>query len=199
MPTSTQRGRATKDALARALITKLGEGADVTKITVRDLTDACSIDRQTFYYHFKNIPELAMYAYNRAGDELLIHSTEEGYEKLDLKARLRAAFETVENNDTLRSGLIPLLGESILWKGIASRLEKSLHRDLDEKLDACGIDAQTKETSVRNLSYAMSSILVAWVSRVFDESLDNTIDACVRMRDDYLLGIASRGRHSQNV
>lgn len=49
---------ATKQALANAL-KQLLQKKQITKITINDITEACGISRMTFYYHFKDIYDLA--------------------------------------------------------------------------------------------------------------------------------------------
>ena len=43
-----------KQSLAHALKIKIEE-KDLSKITIKELTDLCGLRRQTFYYHFKDI------------------------------------------------------------------------------------------------------------------------------------------------
>jgi len=52
----------TKKALANALNDVL-EKKPLDKITITDLTDACGVNRQTFYYHFHDIYELVEWMY----------------------------------------------------------------------------------------------------------------------------------------
>lgn len=47
----------TKDAIAKAL-TDLLQERPIEKITIKDITDRCGINRQTFYYHFSDIYNL---------------------------------------------------------------------------------------------------------------------------------------------
>lgn len=47
----------TKKAIAGAL-KELMEEKPISKITVGDIADRCGINRQTFYYHFQDIPDL---------------------------------------------------------------------------------------------------------------------------------------------
>ncbi len=47
----------TKQALANALIKEL-QNKTIDKIAIKDLTDMCGINRQTFYYHFTDIYDL---------------------------------------------------------------------------------------------------------------------------------------------
>ena len=48
----------TKQALANAL-KQLLQKKQITKITINDIAEACGISRMTFYYHFKDIYDLA--------------------------------------------------------------------------------------------------------------------------------------------
>ncbi len=47
----------TKNAI-RASFLKLLDERPLTKITVKDITDDCGINRNSFYYHFQDIPSL---------------------------------------------------------------------------------------------------------------------------------------------
>ncbi len=45
----------------------------MTKLTVKDIADECNITRQTFYYHFADIPELLAWVVRQKSDELEQH------------------------------------------------------------------------------------------------------------------------------
>ena len=47
----------TKRALAASLI-KLLSQKPLDKVTVKDIIEDCGVNRQTFYYHFKDIYDL---------------------------------------------------------------------------------------------------------------------------------------------
>ena len=47
----------TKNALATAL-KKLLSKKELSKITISNITEECGVNRQTFYYHFKDIYDL---------------------------------------------------------------------------------------------------------------------------------------------
>ena len=50
------------EAVKRLLMQKEGQ-----KLTVKDIVDECSITRQTFYYHFEDIPDLLKWVLERHG------------------------------------------------------------------------------------------------------------------------------------
>ena len=58
MRTSTS----TKEKMADALRQRMRE-APIEKISVKSITDQCGLNRQTFYYHFKDIYDLAQWMY----------------------------------------------------------------------------------------------------------------------------------------
>lgn len=43
---------------------------NVKKLTVKDIVEECQITRQTFYYHFQDIPELISWVIEREGERL---------------------------------------------------------------------------------------------------------------------------------
>ncbi|MGX8775237.1 MAG: TetR/AcrR family transcriptional regulator C-terminal domain-containing protein [Bacillota bacterium] len=70
----------------RAIIETLNEMLKVRtidKITVRDLTQACGISRNTFYYHFHDIYEvIAKYMIDQTDAMLKAHDEDESWENL---------------------------------------------------------------------------------------------------------------------
>ena len=62
----------TKKALAQSL-KELGATKILDKITVADITDHCGVNRQTFYYHFKDIPDVVEFILKKKWDEILEH------------------------------------------------------------------------------------------------------------------------------
>lgn len=50
---------------------QLLEEKPYSKITVRDIVDRCQINRNTFYYHFHDIPDLLEYAIKQDSDAII--------------------------------------------------------------------------------------------------------------------------------
>lgn len=75
----------TKDALAAALRECLKD-APIDRITIKAITGACGLNRQTFYYHFKDIYELAKWTY--------VH---------DIDVAIKNAGDIANSKDALRS------------------------------------------------------------------------------------------------
>ena len=58
----------TKELIAEA-VKRLLMQKKVKKLTVKDIVDECSITRQTFYYHFEDIPDLLKWVLERGTQE----------------------------------------------------------------------------------------------------------------------------------
>lgn len=60
----------TKNTIENAFLTLLSK-RPLSEIGIRDIADACGINRNTFYYHFKNIPDLLEEVVRRMVDDIL--------------------------------------------------------------------------------------------------------------------------------
>lgn len=58
-------GKLTEEAIRQAFL-ELLEEKQFSKISIRDITDRVGINRQTFYYHYRDILDLAADIFNRA-------------------------------------------------------------------------------------------------------------------------------------
>lgn len=60
----------TKDAIKKSFM-KLLNQKQVNKITVKEIVEDCGINRNSFYYHFDDIPSLIEEIFNEQADELV--------------------------------------------------------------------------------------------------------------------------------
>ena len=71
----------TKEAIKKSLIKLLNE-RPINKITVKDIVEDCGINRNSFYYHFDDIPSLLEEMINREADRIIAeHSRIESIEE----------------------------------------------------------------------------------------------------------------------
>ncbi|MFA6586868.1 MAG: TetR/AcrR family transcriptional regulator C-terminal domain-containing protein [Bacilli bacterium] len=84
--------RALSDSLKKLLLKKPLNG-----VTVQDITEDCGVNRQTFYYHFDNIPALIEWTCVKDADKILAENRhydnwEEGFYRIFLLALEDRAF-----------------------------------------------------------------------------------------------------------
>lgn len=60
----------TKEIIARTFI-ELLEEKSMAKITVKDIVERCGVNRNTFYYHFRDIPDVVEFILKKKWDEIL--------------------------------------------------------------------------------------------------------------------------------
>lgn len=68
----------TKQLIADSFFSLL-ETRSFSKITVRDITNACSMSRQTFYLHFQDKFDLAYWAYKQQNDTIIQQNTQSSW------------------------------------------------------------------------------------------------------------------------
>ena len=60
----------TKEIIARTF-TELLDEKPVSKVTVKDIVERCGVNRNTFYYHFRDIPDVVEFILKKKWDEIL--------------------------------------------------------------------------------------------------------------------------------
>ena len=60
----------TKEIIARTF-TELLDEKPMSKITVKDIVEHCGVNRNTFYYHFRDIPDVVEFILKKKWDEIL--------------------------------------------------------------------------------------------------------------------------------
>ena len=58
----------TKEIIARTF-TELLEEKSMAKITVKDIVERCGVNRNTFYYHFRDIPDVVEFILKKKWDD----------------------------------------------------------------------------------------------------------------------------------
>ena len=151
---------ATKQALSNAL-KQLLQKKQITKITINDIAEACGISRMTFYYHFKDIYDLADWT---------------------LQEVLRATIADNRTQDNWHQGFLNLLvvlkeHQSVIlntYRAIDRELiEQYLRREAEELLlpvveersTGLKISAEGKRRVAVFYSYAFMGVVMEWIQR----------------------------------
>ena len=86
----------TKEIIARTF-TELLEEKPMSKVTVKDLVERCGVNRNTFYYHFRDIPDVVEFIFKKKWDEIL----ESPHEKASILECMEEMAALVRNNRKL--------------------------------------------------------------------------------------------------
>lgn len=85
-------GAITKDAISDTFLEIL-QKKNIDKITVKDISEACGITRQTFYYHFHDIIEVVEWALEKDSQQILKRSLQASSVRETLRIFVEAAIE----------------------------------------------------------------------------------------------------------
>lgn len=151
-------GKATKEAFVQALVTACQE-KNYDKITVQDISQKANLNRQTFYYHFKDKDDLLHYAYYQRGlqylisEELALTNWEESVLKMLKKMQLCHQFYL----NTVKAKPEVLTKE---FNELAQRLFVRLFDEVDQEGELSPTD---KEFYARFLAHGCGGILTDWL------------------------------------
>lgn len=152
----------TKQELSAAL-KKMMETRPLNRITVRELVEACGVNRKTFYYHFEDIYALLKWTLEQ---EALSH-----FEKYDLVSENASAVEFVmdyiSDNLSMLQNIVRSIGRSELGRFFFKDICQPVHRLVDEveKLRGLHVDEGYKAFLSKFLAEAIAGVLLDCIER----------------------------------
>lgn len=149
----------TKQALAEALKSLLKQKS-IDKITVKELAGLCSVNRQTFYYHFQDIYELLGWIYRTEALAAIEH--EKTYDTW--QQGLLKILEYVQENRALCINTYRSLAREHLESYLDAVLNHLLGDVVDELGRTCPAAEEQKRFITKFYSYAFAGVLLDWIA-----------------------------------
>lgn len=162
----------TKEVIVRALMDLLGE-KPVEKITVKDIVERCGVNRNTFYYHFRDIPDVVDYALHQSLDRII----KEKPDPISVTDAMYKVLSTLEQNK-----------KALLHIYHSMRRESFIHymRGISEYMVAClkettevfsGMRRQEQETVLYFCKCLIEGIILDWVDSDMKYDLRERVEA----------------------
>ena len=151
-------GKTTKNTLVQALV-ELCQEKNYDKITVQDISQKVRLNRQTFYYHFKDKNDLLHYAYYQKGldyltsDELKLVNWEESV--LLMLKEMQEYHQFYLNTVTAEP--------EVLTKEFIELAKQLFVRSFDDVDQEGALSSIDKEFYARFLAYGCGGILIDWL------------------------------------
>ena len=166
---------ATKQLLTQSLKTLMAQ-KPLHKISIREITELCGVNRQTFYYHFEDIYDQVRWMYRQEALELL--RRQDGV--LVWQDGLLQLFRYLEENRAVCLCTLNSLGRDALRRFFFSDLYDILHRTIDTMAQGLpGEDAAYKDMLTHFYISALSGMMESWLR----EELPCTPETLVQMAD----------------
>ena len=158
----------TKRALAASLKKLLGKKT-LDRITIADITEDCGVNRQTFYYHFKDIYDLVEWIYtseaSRAlGEEKTYDTWQDGFRRI-----LDYALE----NRTFVINTYHSVSREFLERYLYGEAYSLLRAVVEEKAKGLSIREADKDFIANFYKYGFTGIVCDWIGRGMREDPDS--------------------------
>ncbi|GFZ30293.1 TetR family transcriptional regulator [Clostridium zeae] len=151
----------TKKALAASL-KKLLSQKPMDKITIFDIVEDCEVNRQTFYYHFKDIYDLVEWIYtNEAsqalGDKKTYDTWQQGFMQI---------FEYVSNNKDFVLNTYHSLNREHLENYLYSETYNLLLGVVEEKASGITVRNDDDKAFIAHFyKYAFVGLMLEWIGK----------------------------------
>ena len=171
----------TKNELGRALYTLLGK-KNLDRITVADITGLCGLNRQTFYYHFHDVYELAEWLIDREVAEL---ASSENAKTGDWHELLMHIFLRLTESKSVALHLYRSRGWHHIIDYVYRRVSPLLEERARNLVAELQLDVPEEDLLfvVRIYLYALSGVLDAWLSSGMKDSVPGDLDRLFRLLD----------------
>lgn len=150
----------TKRALADSL-KKLMEKKPLSKITIKDITEECGVNRHTFYYHFKDIYDLVEWIYISESENALGGSSIHG----TWQQGMRQLFAYALNNKKFIMGTFRSLSKEYLTKFLYRQAFDLIHKVVEEESETIPISEEKKNFVANFYAYAIGGIVLSWIEK----------------------------------
>lgn len=170
----------TKQMLAECL-KKLMATKSLDKITVKELVEACGVNRQTFYYHFQDIYELLGWVYRSEAVAAISSVSFDTWQQ-----GLKFVLDYVECNRDFCMSTYRSLGREHLERFLNEVFRTLLGQVLSTVENASGLPIEDSGFIARLYSFALSGMLLEWIADGFEPPKDILLDQLFKAMDGTL-------------
>lgn len=160
----------TKKALATSL-KKLLSKKELSKITIANITKDCGVNRQTFYYHFKDVYDLLEWIYMNE-----VIQSMEGNDTYDTwQQGFLSIFEYVLENKEFVKNTYYSISRDFFLRFIYKQTTVLLMNIIDEKSKGMKVRKEDKQFIADFYKYGFVGIMQDWIETGMKEKPDNII------------------------
>lgn len=168
----------TKRALAEALKNRLSK-TTLKNITIKDLTDDCGLNRQTFYYHFSDIYELMEWIFVDETNRILNIE----YIDYDIKTILENIFNYVQRNEKLILNAYKSTDKSLLDNFLKGWIRPIVTQIITKKSEGRRISDEDRDFVIDVSVTVILGITFQWLESGMQDNLSGKADKLMTLLD----------------
>lgn len=182
----------TEKALADSL-KKLMLSRSINKITVKEVTDQCNVNRRTFYNHFNDTYELLGWIYEHE----VIEELEQYYNLEGWKTAVRRVLSYTLDNKIICLNTFNSLGREHLEKFLYDIFCNAFRGVIEDLTKEMNIEKEVKEEVARFFTIAIVGEFIIWLRNGLKEDPESILERIDIMMSGTLYGILSK--HNKNL
>lgn len=171
----------TKRALAEALKNRLSK-TTVKNITIKDLTDDCGLNRQTFYYHFSDIYGRMEWIFVDETNKIL----NADYMDYDIRTILEKTFNYVQDNEKLILNAYKSTDKSLLDNFLKSWIRSIVTQIITRKAEGKSISDEDRDFVIDVCVTVVLGITFQWLETGMEDNLSGKADKLMTLLDGNL-------------
>lgn len=160
----------TKKAIALAL-KEVMKTKPLSKITVNDIAEECSINRQTFYYHFQDIQDLVEWICLTEADEAI--EDNKNYETW--QEGFSAVFDTLKKEKSFVMNIYRSASREVIQNYLYSLVYPLLYAVAEEESAGLSVRDDDKEFVAHFYKYAFVGIVLDWIAHDMEANPGNIV------------------------
>ena len=150
----------TKLALAQSLKQLMAERT-LDKITVKEVVARCGVNRQTFYYHFRDIYHLLDWMFVNEGQEFAkkyptVQTSDDG------QTAVRSLCTYLQDNQAVAINIFNSLGRELLDTYLCREMATLLTNSLQARADRAGVTEEQLAFLVNFYKHAFVGAILDW-------------------------------------
>ncbi len=182
----------TKKKLADSLKKQM-QKKPFSKITVKDITEDCDVNRNTFYYHFEDIYTLLRWMF----DNEAIHIVQSFDLLVDYDEAIAFVIDYIEKNDHIISCALDSIGQRELKRFFHTDFFDITNSLLDaaQRQSGISIDPEYKSYLATFYTDALAGMLIEWIQRRDSADKEQLVAYLTSTVKDSLYGIFQKSRY----
>lgn len=170
----------TKEIIAKTL-RELLEEKPMSKITVKDIVERCGINRNTFYYHFRDIPDVVEYTLEKKWDEIL----ESPQEKASILECMEEIAGMVRDNRKLMLNMYRSVKRDTFLRYMDKAAVYIIQEYFYKNSDQFHLDQEEIQILIKYYKCLFIGILIEWLEHNLEYDLGEEMKKAVRLLEDH--------------